>query len=160
MSRFSLRVARLFGQGLPAFASRAEAERSLFAQRDEGLAAIERAAERSAGAFIADYSPESLKALEAWYFRLCERRGFEDVGTSRDEFEHWMAWYYGATAVRSDAEAEWIVAEFPFEPGRYELGVRKGPGTEMLTAGFTDHHATINNARREHIYRRYRDHYV
>jgi len=85
---------------------------------------------------------------------------FEAVGTSREEFEHWMAWYYGATAVRNDPEAAWVVAEFPFERGRYELGVRKGLLTEMLTAGFADHHASRNNARQERWYRRYRDHYV
>ena len=160
MSKFRLRIAHLFGRRLPGFGSQAEAERALLAQRDRALAALETATGQASGCFVADYTSESLKALEAWYFELHERRGFPALGTTREEFEHWMAFYYGMTASRNHPEVAWVVSEFAFEPGRYEVGVRKGLVTEMLTAAFADHYAAPSNTRRQSIWRRYRDHYV
>ena len=55
--------------------------------------------------------------------------------------------------------SRWVVAEYAFEPGRHEIGVRTGLVTEMLTAVFADHYTARNNKRRQSSYRRYRHHY-
>ena len=160
MTKFGLRIARLFGHGLPKFASQSDAERVLFATRDRALHGLMQAAARVPDTFVPDQSPESLKVLEAWYFALYERNGFRSLGTTRKEFEQWMGFYYGATAVRSDPGAVWVVEEYAFEPGRYEIGIRKGLFTEMVTTAFSEHFTAPSNKRRQSIYRRYRDHYV
>ena len=159
MSKAGLRIARLFGGRLPTFASQADAERALFEVRDNALAGLTRAASHAPEQFVPDLTPDSLKALEAWYFALIDGRQFSSVGTSREEFEQWMGFYYGAMAVHRDPGAGWVVEEYAFEPGRYEIGVRKGLVTEMLTAGFADHYTAPNNKRRQSIYRRYRSRY-
>ena len=64
MSEQGLKIAKEFGKRLPEFPNRQEAEQKLFAWRDEHLALLERIAEHSTS-FVADYSLESLKKLEA-----------------------------------------------------------------------------------------------
>src|SRR5262249_39899522 len=75
MSRFGLLVARLFGKSLPRFQSLDEAREQLLAARDRYLAALEEVSRQFSG-FAPDYSPESLKTLESWYFQLWETGGF------------------------------------------------------------------------------------
>jgi hypothetical protein len=158
MTRFGLRVARLFGRRLPHFTSASDAETALTRRRDEILRALAQAAEASAS-FTPDFTPESLKALEAWYFELYERDAFRTVGLDREAFERAMAAYFGEVAVRSVPGARWVVQEYAFEVGRYEIGVRAGLVTVLLDR-FTDHFATPNNKRRQALYRRFRHHYA
>jgi hypothetical protein len=103
--------------------------------------------------FHLDYSPESLKQLEQWYFHLHETDSFRAMGIDRAMFETCMAMYFGETTVRS-AHAEWIVEPYFLAPNRYEFGVRKGSFTMMLSR-FTDHFREPNNKKRESLFRRY-----
>ena len=68
MSRAGLKVARAHGRELPGFGNSAAAEKELFGERDRWLLAIGRLAENSGGAFVADFTPDSLRGLEQWYF--------------------------------------------------------------------------------------------
>ena len=70
MSRAGMEAARQHGALLPSFANQAEAEKALFAERDALIRDLTAAAARST--FEPDFEPESLKGLEAWYFRLWE----------------------------------------------------------------------------------------
>ena len=90
MSKVGLRIARLFGGRLPTFPSQADAERALFEMRDSALAGLTRAASHAPDQFVPDLTPESLKALEAWYFAVLDRGQFPSVGTSREGLEEML----------------------------------------------------------------------
>jgi hypothetical protein len=152
MSRYSLKVARDFGAKLPSFETFEEAERYWAQVRSEHLALLESLVAITPS-FSADYTPDSLKLLERWYFELYEADSFGDLGISRAVFETCMAMYLGEVAVRS-ANAGWVVREFPFIPGKYQMGVRKGGMTLMLWR-LTDHFKVPNNKRRQSIYRQF-----
>lgn len=96
----------------------------LFRQRDELLGKLIEMS-RVASSFRPDFSPESLKDLERWYFELAEGAGFDSVGTDEETFERTVAMYVGEVIVRNAPPFEWFVAEFAFEPGRFEIGVER-----------------------------------
>jgi hypothetical protein len=158
MGWLSLQVAKLFGQKLPAFKSQAEAEEHLFAERDARVSRLAALAGQSGGVFTADFSPASLKGLELWYFALWESDGFSSLGLSREEFERCMAMYFCEAAVRNCPRAKWIVQEYAFEPGKYELGVQRGH-VSLMRSRFTDHYQQPRNKRRQRIYREYQEHF-
>jgi hypothetical protein len=157
MSKYGLKIAKEFGKKLPEFPNYQEAERHLFAWRDEHLALLERIAEHSTS-FIADYSAASLKKLEAWYFELWENNSFEKLQINRETFERCMSFYFGEVANRNGS-AKWIVEEYAFGRGKYEIGVRSGLTTIML-GRFTDLFETPSNKRRQSIYRQYQQYFA
>jgi hypothetical protein len=153
MSLFGVKVAKQFGQNLPSFKNQAEAEAFLIAQKDERLRLLIESAKNS-NTFTADFSPESLKHLEIWYFELWESDGFERLETTREEFECFMAAYFGEIAVRNNPDTKWIVSEFAFERGKYEIGIHQKLFTQMLNR-FADHYKTPNNTRRQKLFKMY-----
>ena len=153
MSRLGLKLAGLFGRSLPAFGSLEEASAHLFAMRDGQLSTLKGLASKSG--FSADGTPESLKQLEAWYFQLFESDGFGELGVSREEFERCMASYFCEVAVTNCPGTQWHVSEFAYEPGKYEIGVKRGL-FELMRGSFKDHHAQQGNRSRNAIYREYR----
>lgn len=153
MSAEGLQFAKDFGQRLPAFGSQAEAEAYLFGQRDERLRRLCKLALVS-NDFIADFSPASLKNLESWYFALCDSDGFGQCGIAREELECCMASYFCEVAVRNCPNAKWIVQEFAFEQGKYEIGIKRGL-LHWMRNRFTDHYKQPNNKRRQKIYKSY-----
>ncbi|HMV46418.1 MAG TPA: hypothetical protein PLD20_18420 [Blastocatellia bacterium] len=151
MSKQGLEAAKQPGEALPSFTSLENAASFYFAFRDDHLLILTRiTAEQND--FTADFSPGSLKQIEAWYFKLCESNSFEGHKTNRATFERCLAMYFCEVVVRTFPNATWVVEESVFSPGKYELGVRKGLCTYMLTR-FTDHYKESNNKRRQSIYR-------
>jgi hypothetical protein len=102
-----------------------------------------------------DFSPDSLKKIESWYFNLYEKSGFKNLGTDRNSFEEYIATYFGEVVVRNVPGSAWIVQEFAFVKGKYEFGVQRGLGIVML-GGFQDLFKWPNNKKRESIFRMYR----
>jgi hypothetical protein len=152
MSKVGLLAARLFGKGLPRFHDQAEAERALFARRDELLRMLADWSHRSAD-FTYDLSPESLKGLERWYFQLAAGPGVRSIKTDLDTFERAIAMYLGAVFVRNGTPPfEWFVNEFAFEEGRYEIGVQRGLFAMMLLRQSIPRE---NNKRQESLWRMY-----
>ena len=158
MSRLGLKIAKLFGQKLPAFSSLAEAETFLFDQRDERIKRIVELGQ-SSKSFAADYTPESLKHLERWYFELMDNDGFQTLGTSREDFECCMASYFGEVVIRHCPDAKWEVQEFAFERGKFEIGVRRGLLTMMLNR-FADHYKQPSNKRHQKIFRMFEERFA
>ena len=150
-------MAKLFGKQLPGFKNQAEAEAQLFADRDRRLENLLEAAAKTES-FDADFTPESLKRLELWYFELWEGDGFGAIGLPREEFECSMAMYFLEVAVRNCPRAEWEVSEYGFENGKYEIGVKNGLH-HLMRSRMTDHFQQPNNKRRQKIYREYMDSY-
>jgi hypothetical protein len=152
MSRVGLRVARLFGKSLPTFRDHAEAERALMSRRDELLRLLADWSQRSTE-FTSDLSPESLKGLERWYFRLLDGPGFQSMDTDQETFERAMAMYVGAVFVHNATPPfEWFVKEFAFEAGRYEIGVRRDLFAMMLSRQSVPRE---HNKRQESLWRMY-----
>jgi hypothetical protein len=132
MTRAGLLAAKLFGSRLPTYRDLAHAERALLSRRDELLRELV-ARSRLASSFRPDFTPESLKELERWYFELNDGPGVRSLGTSEETFERAMAMYLGEVLVRNVPEFEWLVTEFAFEQGRYEIGVRRPLFALMLS---------------------------
>lgn len=157
MSRQGHAIALKHGEKLPAFASLAEAEQHYHNLRDKHLDILLEVATQYP-LFHPDYSPESLKQLEQWYFRLYETGSFRAMGIVRETFETCMAMYFGETAIRS-ARAHWIVEQYFIAPNKYELGVRKDSVT-MMVSRFTDHFREPNNKKKESLFRRYKKYFA
>jgi hypothetical protein len=153
MTEAGLEAARRFGRELPEFTDLAAAERALFGLRDDLLAKLV-AASRASPSFSPDYGPESLKALERWYYELADGPGFGSIGLDPETFGRAMAMYLGEVAVRTVPAFEWFVAEFAFLPGRYEIGVRRPLLALMLTRPLMP--PRDRNRRRQSLWRRYR----
>jgi hypothetical protein len=154
VSRAGMEAARQHAAQLPNFANQAEAEQALFSERDALLRELVDAAEGTE-TFKPTFQPASLKDLEAWYFQLWEHEGFAEAGISRERLEQAIAMYVGETAVQNDSEFEWFVSEFPFEPGKYQIGIRK-PLFSWMLRSFTDLHSRPNNKRRQSIWREFK----
>ena len=156
MSKQGINAATEFGRDLPRYPSQREAERGLFARRDRLLARLCEAAERQS-TFKPDFSPASLKSLEAWYFHFLETNSFADAGMDRNDFEQAISFYLGEVLIRNRAPFEWFVQEFAFSPGSYEIGVRRPLYSVMLTKP-RDLASRANNRRRQSLWREYEQH--
>ena len=120
-------VAHQFGEDLPAFASVAEARQSLFAARDTGLVDLTAAPALQSAL---DYSPNSLNVLEQWFF-ISGQPITLPTGYST---AHAIGFYLGEVFCRHGGFM-WVVEEFVFSPGRYEIGVGRSQLSIMLTKG-------------------------
>lgn len=149
MSRRSAEIAREHGRGLPAFPSQAMAEAALFALRDRRLALFRQWAVDS-GRFSANGKPESLKAIEAWYFDMAISDG---PAANKEDLDAALGAYVGLVLVES-AGFEWIVEQDAFVPGRFGFGVRKGLFTLMLTNGMSPD-PLERNRRKQSLFRQY-----
>lgn len=154
MSRAGRRAADELGRSLPRYESQEDAERALFAQRDLLLDRLRTAAAASSS-FQCDFTPDSLKTLERWYFALREHGTVATSGLSPETFERCMAMYLGEVIVRNHPAFRWVVREFSFVPGTYEIGVDRGTLAVMLTR-VGEVHTRPNNKKHESIWREYR----
>jgi hypothetical protein len=127
MSWYGLLVALQFSQELPAFPDQVAAEEALFACREQGL--IELCSLSGVSASL-DYSPESLKLIEAWFFE----NGQPIETISGYPVAHVIGFYFGEVLCRSQ-QFHWVVEESPFAEGRYEIGVKRDLLAIMLTKG-------------------------
>jgi hypothetical protein len=156
VSRQGYEIAVQHGTKLLTFSSQEEAQQYFYNFRDKYLALLSKIIQQHSQ-FIPDYSPESLKQLEQWYFHLYESDSFQLIGTTLEVFEICMAMYFGETVVRNTS-AHWIVEEYFLGAGKYELGVRKGSMTMMVNR-FANHFREPNNKRRQSLFRRYKQYF-
>ena len=125
MSKAGLNAAVAHASRLKSFADLKDAEEYFFSYRDKLLKKIA-ALCLYTDLFAADYSADSLKELEKWYFDLWEKDEFSKIGVSQNEFEQMMSVYFGEVVVKNNPEARWVVREDSFVNGKYELFVNKG----------------------------------
>jgi hypothetical protein len=154
MSKQGLRIARQHAGGLPQFGSLADAERTLFARREHLIRRLRQAA-ASLPEVQLDYSPESLKRLEAWYFRLLSD-SFDAVGIGREEFEQAVSMYLGEVLTKNITRVEWSVTQSVFAPGRYEIGVGRPRVFGLMLTGRTNLEMIPNNKRHQSMWRSFR----
>ena len=129
MSRSGLIVAHQHGEELPAFADIRAAEAALSKERDTGLGEIRKVEALTADL---DYSTESLKTVERWFFE----NGQPASTSSGYSISHAIGFYFGEVLCRVGGFG-WVIQEYAFLKGRYEIGVQRGLLTVMLTKGRT-----------------------
>ena len=153
MTRRGLKVALQHADSLPSFPSLDEAKRVLFQLRDDLRDRIQQLSNRCNVPL--DFSPDSLKALEKWYFDLCRSDGFGQLGVTQEEFERCMGFYNGFVHTENDPRFKWIVKESPFMAGRFEIGVTKERFIRMV--GRVSHLQQLkNNKRMQSMFREYK----
>ncbi len=153
MTKAGMVAAQQHAQLLPDFASPGEAQQALFSRRDRLLNMLQQAATRNL-IFHFDLSPDSLKGLETWYFDLLESDGFRSLDLDRETFEHCISMYVGQVVVQNHPEFRWVVEEYSFQKGKYEIGVR-GPMLAWMLTRRIDLGARRNNSRRQSLWRDY-----
>lgn len=157
MSKYGLKIAKKYGEKLKTFHEVSEAEKYFFSQKEYLLNKLETVCERGSD-FFPDYSVDSLKRLERWYFDLYEKKGFHKLGVAKNEFESMMSVYFGEVVVKNVEDAKWIVEEYAFTKNKYYLLVNRG-GLSMaimsIRSMFYNHDQAPNNKRRNLIFREY-----
>ena len=150
MTRRGLQNALRRDGSLPSFASQGEAERQLFQLRDAFRAEIlQLAAECEVHL---DFSPDSLKTLEKWYFELHENDGFDQLGVSKAQFERCVGFYTCFVYTENDPKFSWVVKESPLVKGKFDIAVTKG----LMTVAVSHHSRSLdlkNNKRMQSNYR-------
>jgi hypothetical protein len=116
-----------YAQDLPVFSGYADAEKTLFVQRDTGLEELHTVSDLVANL---DYSSESLKAVERWFFES----GQPAITVAGYSVPHAIAFYFGEVLCR-EVNFSWVVQEYQFAKGRYEIGVQRPLLSIMLTKG-------------------------
>ena len=127
MSRHGLIIAGQYANELPSFCGITEAKESLFASRNMALEQLLSISD--VNSFL-DFSPESLLKLEKWFFSS----GQPSALPSGFSVEHAFGFYFGEVFVRH-SNFQWVVEEYAFLNGRYEIGIQRGLLTIMLTKG-------------------------
>lgn len=105
--------------------------------------------------FFPDYTVESLKRIEKWYFDLYEKQSFDKAGFTQEEFESMMSVYWGEVIIKNNEDSEWVAAEYPFSQKKYELLVRKGLCSVSVADKFHNLHNKQSNKRRNLLFREY-----
>ena len=154
MSKYAFNTAIKYGKKLCAFNNLSEAEDYFISRKDFLLNKL-KAVSTQTSAFVPDNTVESLKKIEKWYFDLYEAKAFDRFGLSREEFEQIMSFYWGEVVVKKNEDAKWVVEEYPFVKGKYELLVNKGLFGMAIGNPFRDLYKRQNNKRRNLLFREY-----
>lgn len=154
MSKHSLNIAVKYGESLREFRDQSEAEDYYISYKDDLLNRL-KAISTQASAFFPDYTIESLKKLENWYFNLYEKQSFDKAGSTQEDFESMMSVYWGEVIIKNNEDAEWVVEEYPFSQKKYEFLVSKGLCNVSVVNKFHDLYRMQSNKRRTLLFREY-----
>ena len=154
MSKHSLNIAVKYGESLREFRDQSEAEDYYISYKDNLLNRL-KAISTQTSAFFPDYTVESLKKLEKWYFDLYERQSFCQADVTREEFEGMMSVYWGEVVIKNNEDAKWVVMEYPFSQKKYEFLVSKGLCNVSVVNKFHDLYNRQSNKRRTLLFREY-----
>ena len=146
MSRAGINVAQQFGADLPCFPNAEAAELELHALKRRCLTELASIAELAP---LLDYSPDSLKSLERWYYENGEPKAI----TSNTSTAQAFGFYIGEVYCQN-ARFEWIVKEFAFMKGHFEIGVHRPGMSIMFTKGRLP--ASTGNKLKQSLFREYK----
>lgn len=154
MSRYGLQIARKYGEKLKTFHDVSEAQEYFLSCKERLLNELATICKQNS-AFLPDYSIESLKKIEKWYFELYENKEFQKLGVTKDEFESMMSVYFGEVVVKNNEDAKWIVEEYAFTKNKYELMVNQGYCSMSIMNKCHNHDQAPSNKRRNLLFREY-----
>ena len=147
MSEHGLIIALKYGEKLQEFDDKVQAEKFFISYKDELLNRLEAISGQLDG-FSPDYTIESLKNIEKLYFELYRNNTFGKLLLSQKQFESIMSVYWGEVVIKNNADAKWLIEEFAFSQGKYELLVNKG-----LFDMFQDLYKRQDNKRQNLLFR-------
>lgn len=159
MSKYGLKAAIKYGEALKEFSNISEAEDYFISYKNYMLNRLKDISAQNSE-FLPDYTVEGLKKLEKQYFDLNEKNAFDKAGTTRNEFESIMSVYWGEVVVKNNEDAKWVVEEFAFSQGKYELLVNKGLCSVSIVNKYRDLYRLPHNARRNLLFREYNRYFV
>lgn len=154
MSKSGLKVAINYGDKLNDFKNVSKAEEYFFTYKDRTLDKLESICSNN-DFFSADYSIDSLSKLEKWYFDLYEKKEFAKIGITQEELEKIMEIYFGEVVIRNNVKARWIVREYPFVKGKYELLVNNELMSMTIIGKFNNLCSRQGNKRKKLMFREY-----
>ena len=154
MSEHSLTIALKYGEKLKEFYDIAQAEKYFISYKDELLNRLEAISGQLDG-FSPDYTIESLKNIEKLYFELYRNNSFGKLGLSQKQFESIMSVYWGEVVIKNNADAKWLIEEFAFSQGKYELLVSNGLCNVSIVDMFQDLYKRQGNKRQNLLFREY-----
>lgn len=149
MSEHGLIIALKYGEKLKEFDDKVQAEKFFISYKDELLNRLEAISEQLDG-FFPDYTIESLKDIEKLYFQLYRNNTFGKLGLSQKQFESIMSVYWGEVVIKNNADAKWLIEEFAFSQGKYELLVNIS-----IFDMFQDLYKRQDNKRQNLLFREY-----
>ena len=159
MSKYSLDKTIKYSDILREFCDISEAEDFFISYKDHLLNRLKAIGSQGA-VFFPDYTVESLKKLEKWYFDLHEKNAFGQIGSAQEEFEIIMSVYWGAVVIKNNRDAKWVVEEYPFSQGKYEFFVNKGLCSVSIIDTFHDLYKKQNNKRKNLLFREYNKYFA
>lgn len=159
MSKYGLKVAIKYGKKLKKIHDISEAEDYFFSYKDDLLKKLEAVSTQNSY-FLPDYTVESLKRIEKWYFDLYEKGEFHKVGFTQDEFESIMSVYFGEVVVKNNKDAKWLVEEYPFSQSKYEFLVNRGLLSMSIMNMYHDLYKKQNNKRKNLLFREYNKYFA
>jgi len=145
MSRLGTIMAFLHAAQLPSYDTIETATESLLKRKDAALNDI---ASNPELINILDFSPESLKDLEKWYFLS----GQPKKTSSGLPVNQLMGFYFGEVLCRNGG-FKWNVEESPFAEDGYEIVANKGLVTFGLTNGMTPRAPEFSNKRMQSMWK-------
>lgn len=159
MSKYGMKIAFEYGKKLKKFHDISKAEDYFFSYKDNLLKKLESFSAQNSY-FLPDYTVESLKKIEKWYFDLYEKGKFHKFGFTRNKFERIMSVYFGEVAVKNNNDAKWLVEEYAFLQNRYQLLVNR-EGLNMAVVNLChDLYKEENNKRKNLLFRTYNKYFV
>ncbi len=150
----NLKVAYQYGEKLQSFKNKQEAEEYFYAYRT-CLSNKLKSICKNHSCFLPDYTVESLKVLEKWYFDLYENNSFDILGVDQHEFEDMMSIYFGDVVINNNSDAKWTVVEYPFTQEKYELMINKNLFSMTIKKCCRDWYKEPSNKRHNLLFRTY-----
>ena len=108
MSKQGLNTAIQYGESLEEFNNKIEAENYFMSYKNHLLERL-KIISKQTNDFFLNYTEESLKEIEKWYFDLYEKQAFDKIGSSLEEFESILSIYWGAVIVENKDDTKWVI---------------------------------------------------
>ena len=143
------------GQGLKDFSSKEKAEEYYFLLKEYLMKKLDLFSS-NCNFFEMDYTLESIKNIEKWYFDLIDKNEFESIGTQREEFEEILGIYWGECAIRYDSLYHWSVFEHYLVSGRYSFYLEDRFGNKISYKYFNDLYKYPGNKTHKRMYREFK----
>lgn len=77
------------------------------------------------------------------------------MGVSQKQFESIMSFYWGEVVIKNNSGAKWLIEEFAFLQGKYELLVSNGLCNVSIIDMFQDLYKRQGNKRQNLLFREY-----
>lgn len=154
MSKRGLNTAIQYGESLEEFNNKIEAENYFMSYKKHLLERL-KIISKQTNEFFLNYTEESLKEIEKWYFDLYEKQAFNKIGSSLEEFESILSIYWGEVIIENKDDTKWVIEKYPFSPKKYELFVSKELYRVQVVNKFYDLYNKPHNKRRNLLFREY-----